>query len=177
MTGEMLVPFRAGPTNRTGMVEFEGDLISPNTSYLRAVDQTAIGSRGFATAASTAWTRSPVVNRRNRQQGLIYNYLFGAVRQATRLPYPGEADGMVRSSSFQQDFIQGVRGWTTNLGWFQGGYPRNLGWTFRTQQIRTNPTGGPTPSRMGQAPVFTRVQTVPRYSTVPPAFQTVSARS
>lgn len=172
----MLAPYRSSPYNKTGEVEYEGDLASPETTYARAVDYTAIGS-ATEFDHSTLWTRSAVVNRFNRMNGLVYNYSYGSVEMHTRLPYPGEADGQIRVSSYQT-LLTHLNDWTTNHAWFAAGYPRNLGWTFRTQQLQTNPsTGGPTPARMGAKPAFSRVQRVPRYSTVPATYATVSARS
>lgn len=173
-----LAPYRVANMNKTGMVEFEGDLTPPVTSYAGSYKSTAIGSRGYSQGFSSAWTKAAVVQRRLRQNGLIYSYSHGGVTNSTRLPYPGSSDGFVRSSVFQRVFVT-LHTWTTNVGWFSGGYPRNLGWSFRTPQLQFNAqtNGGSGGARMTQRPMFNKVQTVPRYSTVPPAFPTTSAKA
>jgi len=176
MGTQALTPLRASQMNRTGMVEYEGDLPSPVSSYAGSYQSTAMGSRGFSQGSSTAWTRSAVVQRRARQNDLLYVYSHGGAEQKTRLPFPGGADGRVRSSLFQTMLVR-LNDFTENMGWYAAGYPRNLGWSFRVPQIRTNPTGGSTPSRMTAQQVLTKVQQVPRYSTVPPAYATRSANS
>lgn len=176
MGTQALAPTRASQDNRTGMVEYEGDLSSPASTYAGSYSSTAMGSRGYSQGSSTAWTRSPVVTRRNRQNDLLYVYSHGGAEQKTRLPFPGEASGRVRSSLAQAILVR-LNSFTENMGWYSAGYPRNLGWTFRVPQIRTNPTGGSTPSRMTSQQVLNKVQQVPRYSTVPPAYATRSANA
>lgn len=174
MGAQMLAPYRASQSNRTGTVEYGGDITPPVASYAGSYQSTAIGSRGFSQGSSSAWTRSPVVQRRNRQNDLLYVYSHGGAVQSTRVPFPGGSDGMVRSSLYQTVLVR-LNTFTENMGWFAAGYPRNLGWSFRVPAIKTNPTGGPTPSRMTSQQVLTKVQQVPRYSTVPRFFATKSA--
>lgn len=176
MGAQMLAPYRASQSNRTGTVEYGGDLTPPVASYAGSYQTTAIGSRGFSQGYSDAWTRSPVVQRRNRQNNLLYVYSHGGSEQMTRLPFSGGSDGGVRSSLYQTVLVR-LNAFTENMGWFSAGYPRNLGWTFRVPAIKTNTTGGPTPSRMTSQQILTKVQQVPRYSTVPRFFATKSASS
>jgi len=175
MAQRALTPYRLSYTNKTGMVEYEGDLAPPETSYARAQDFTAFGSVQ-SPDSSTAFTRAPIVARRLRQNGLEYVYSMGGETRPVRLPYPGASSGNVWSSIFQTRLNQ-LRTWTVNHGWYSAGYPRNLGWTFRTPQIKFNPTNGPTKAAMGPTPVFNRVQLVPRYSTVPRTYPTVASKS
>lgn len=159
------------------LVQYRGNLVPPTTSYARSVTDTAFGSReNIESQASTVRTRSAVVTRAPRMNGMRFAYGYG--KEEAQLPhvYPGGNDGGVRSSAFQT-FKNHLYNFVLNDGLFAAGYPRNLGLSFRVPAIRTNPTGGSTPSRMDQKPQFTKVQSVPRYSTVPAAYETRGAKS
>lgn len=170
-----LTPTRSPQDPRPGTVDYRGDLTPPVTSYASGRNHTAFGSREKADS-STAWTRSAMVDRKPRRGGLQAFYGYGAERQHLPNPYPGGNDGLVRSSAFQP-FLNHLFNFHINTAWFEAGYPRNLGWTFRVNQLKTQPTGGPTRARMDVKPGFTRVQRVPRYSTVPKTYATRSARA
>jgi len=164
------------PSGRyAGLVSYQGDLVPPVTSYASAAPYTPMVSVNY-TPPTTAWTQSAVVNRVPRRGGLRYFYSHGAIRMpAWRVPYPGGADGRVNSSAFQPDLVQ-LDTWSQHDRWFEAGYPRNLGYSFRVPQLKTQVTGGQGPGRMAQRPLFPRVQRVPRYSTTAPTYATRSAK-
>lgn len=153
-----------------GLVSYEGDLPSPVTTYASAAPYTPMVSVNV-TPPSTAFTRSAVVHRIPRRRGIRYFYGHGS----TPMPSPGvRASNRVESSMFQPIQTKLVN-WTQNDAWFEGGYPRNLGYSFRTPQLQTQTTGGPGPGMMAARPLFPRVQKVRRYSTYAPTYNTRSA--
>lgn len=150
-----------------GLLSYEGDIPAPVTTYASAAPYTPLVSANV-TPATTAWTRAAVVMRVPRRRGLRYFYNYGS----TPMPAPGcRASNRVESSLFQPIKTQLVD-WTQNDAWFEGGYPRNLGFTFRVPQLKTQVTGGAGPGAMAQRPLFPRVQRVPRYSTYIPQYPT-----
>lgn len=155
-------------------VSYRGDLIPPVTSYASAAANLPMRTR-LAIPASTNRTGSPVVSRADRRDGLRYFYSHGGIQMPVpSVPRPGP--GGVVSSAYQQVLVQ-LHDWATNNQWFAAGYPRNLGYSFRAQQLQTKASGGPTSAVMQQKPVFARVQRVPRYSVVPNRYPTRSTRS
>lgn len=155
-----------------GTVTWEGDVPKPVTTYAAA--------RSIATAtrlsvpASTNRVGSSVVSRRDRRNGNRFFYAHGGVMMPLAGPKP--PNNGVWSSAYQRILVH-LFDWSTNDRWYEGGYPRNLGYTFRGLQPVTNATGGPTAAAMQQAPVFKRVQQVPRYSTVPKVYATKASRA
>ena len=164
------------PTNRTagGQVTWEGDLVPPVTSYAASVRQSPLFS-GLNVPASANSTRSAVVNRRDLRKGLLYFYAHGGdvmpLPQVTNPP-----GGGVRLSAFQQVLVT-LHDWVINEGLFMAGYPRNLGYSFRTPQLKTQVSGGSGPGMMAQRPLFPGVQTVPRYTAPVRRYSTKGARS
>lgn len=156
-----------------GLVAYEGDIPAPVTSYASAARYTPLVSVNVV-PGSSAWTKSAVVNRVPRRNGLRYFYSHGGTDMPIGIPYPGGADGRVSSSSFQRTLVT-LHDWSQNDAWYIC-YPRNLGWSFRTPQLKTQVTGSAAPGTMAQRPLFPRVQRVPRASVVPPSYQTRSAR-
>lgn len=158
-----------------GGIRWEGDLPAPTTTYARSVTGSSFGGvQDFA--ASTVRTRSAMVVRIPRRNGIRYFYGHGGEEMPLPNPYPGGNDGQVRISMFQR-FKVHLFDFVLYDGLFSAGYPRNLGLSFRVPQIRTQPTGGPTVARMQQSPRFHKVQTVGRYSTVPQSYATKAANS
>lgn len=167
---------RASSANApAGAVTWEGDLTPPVQSYA-STGSTLANASTQPSASSTAWTRAPVVDRHNRMDGMVFAYGYGKEEAALPQTYPGGNDGLVRNSAYQT-LKNHLYNFVTNRALYQAGYPRNLGLTFRVPQIRTQVTGGPHPSRMAQAPQWTKVQTVPRYSTVPQSYATRGSKS
>lgn len=131
-------------------------------------------------ASSTMVTDSAVVSRHQRRTGWRAQYTYGSVDQKPNLtpPFSGPNSGRVQSSFFQTRMSQLVA-WTFNDGLFRaGGYPQNLGFSFRVPRLQTmyaKNSGGPT-TGMRQKGIFTKVQTIPRFDSTPQSYNTISAR-
>jgi hypothetical protein len=158
-----------------GKVEYRGDVPAPVQSYASALPNQPLTSRLFTPGAS-AWTRSAVVSRSSRTDGLRMFYVHGATRQPVPLVRPGVGAGGVESSAWQQNLVL-LTDWCVNTAWLAAGYPRNFGWTFRGPQPQTNVTGGPGKSRQTQRPLLTRVQSVRRASVTVQTYPTRGAGS
>jgi hypothetical protein len=65
--------------------------------------------------------------------------------------------------------------WQNNTGWQQAGQVRNLGYSFRVDQLKTQATNGASAGQMAGKPIFAKVQTIRRYNATPPRYNTVSA--
>jgi hypothetical protein len=125
--------------------------------------------------ASTNRTRSAVVDRSPRRGDIAYFYVHGAVTQPNALPGQGATGpGGVNSSGFQNQLVQ-LMDWQINRGWYEAGFPRNLGLSTRVPQLQTNVTGGPGMSSSTQRPLFTKVQKVRRAGVKVNTYQTRSA--
>lgn len=162
------------PSGRyAGLVSYEGDLPAPVTSYASNQRTSPVTSVNI-TPATTAWTQSSVVNRIPRRDGIRYSYGYGTTKMP--VPYPSGGNRGVNSSEFQPRNGQLVA-YSQNDAWYAAGYPSNLGLTFRVPQLKTQVTGGSGPGWMAARPLFTRVQTVRRYSTYAPTYKTKSAPS
>lgn len=142
-----------------GTVEYFGDLVPPVTSYAGAYRDSITSS--LVVPSSTNVTGSAVVARAPRRNGHAFFYSHGGVPMDMPLARPGVGAGGVESSRFQPINVQ-LMDWQINASWHEAGYPRNLGLATRVPQPMTNRTGGPGRSEMGQRPLFTRVQNVPR---------------
>lgn len=155
-----------------GLVSYVGDLPAPVSSYASAAPYTPMVSVN-KTPGTTAFTRSAVVHRIPRRKGIRYVYGHGS----TVMPSPGvRASNRVESSIFQPVQVKLVN-YTQNDAWFEGGYPQNLGLSFRTPQLATQVTGAPGPGIMAARPLFPRVQKIRRYSTYAPQYNTKSAKT
>lgn len=153
-------------------MQWEGDLVPPTTSYAASVPDAPMISR-LSVAPSSNVTNSAVVNRRPRRNGLMYFYSHGS----TRMPVPGMPTpglGGVMSSAYQT-LLTTLHDWVINRAWYAGGYPRNLGYAFRVDQIATKTTGGAV-GAMQPRPLFPRVQVIPRPTVTPPTYNTKSAK-
>lgn len=161
-------------TRGGGQVTWEGDLTPPVVSYAASVRKSPLFS-GLFVPATTGKTRSAVVTRRDIRKGIMYFYAHGGVE----MPVPGVPTvgaGGVQSSRFQKTLVQ-LQDWVINEGWFMGGYPRNLGLSFRVGQLKTQVSGGSGPGMMAQRPLFPRVQVVPRYTAPVRRYATKGAKS
>lgn len=162
------------PTGQyAGLVSYEGDLPSPVTTYASSARTSPVTSVNFV-PGTTAWTRSAVVQRIPRRTGLRYFYQFGSMSMPA--PYPSGGTRGVNSSQFQRRNTT-LTAWSQNDAWYEGGYPSNLGLTFRVPQLKTQVTGGSGPGSMAQRPLFTKVQRVKRYSSYAPTYNTKSAKT
>lgn len=157
-----------------GEVAWEGDLPAPVTTYASARAGLPMHTRSVV-PASTGKTGSAVVDRRDTRNGIDYYYSHGGIPMPLdHVLVPG--GGGVRESQANQWLVQ-LHDWVLNRSWFRAGYPRNLGYSFRTPQLSTERTGGPTKAAMQQAPIFPKVQTVRRPSVTPPRYPTKGASS
>lgn len=161
-------------TKRGSQVTWEGDLTPPVVSYAASVRKSPLFT-GLTVPASTNGTRSAVVDRKATRKGLLYFYSHGGIDMpAQSVPTPGA--GGVANSRFQRTLVQ-LHDWVINTGWYMGGYPRNLGYSFRQGQLQTQVSGGSGPGMMQQRPLFPAVQNVPRYASPIRRYATRSSRS
>lgn len=157
-------------------VEWEGDLPAPLTSYMTSSAQMPMISSNRV-PSSTNIANSAVVQRKPNRQGIRYFYSHGGVEMPLGMGQAGPMTGIaVVSSAFQRWLVQ-LHDWVIYDGLYQAGYPRNLGYSFRAEQLSTKKSGGSTDARMDQRPLFPRVQKIPRFTTVPPVYPTRSANS
>lgn len=152
-----------------GRVEFRGDL--PNFLAANA-RQSGLTDR-LTVPATTARTRSAVVDRHPRMAGFNNFYSHGAVQM--QRPIPGQPGyTQVYNSAFQRYNIR-LLFWQIITSWGAAGMPRNLGLSTAVPQPETNATGGPGQSMMTQRGLFTRVQTVGRPRAVVQRYDTRSS--
>lgn len=153
--------------------QFYGTMPMPATQYAGTV--TALSSLDVVPSVRTVASNASIVDRRSRRNGLQYT----AGRQSMKNQLPQE-NRPIRSSKFQQWLIGPQVNYIQNLDWYIA-YPaatvmfggdRNLALSTRVDQLVTRATGGPGPSSMRPAPRFSRVQQIPRYSTVPRMYPT-----
>jgi hypothetical protein len=162
-----------GNVANPGNVAYRGDLPAPVTTYASAAANLPMRAR-LNVPPSTNLDGSAVVNRVERRAGHRYWYSHGGVTMPMPgVPRPGA--GGVFSSSFQQTLVQ-LHDWMINLEWYAAGYPRNMGYSFRAQQVQTRTTGGPTAAAMQQRPLFPKVQTIKRYTVATPRYPTRSTK-
>lgn len=154
---------------------FYGRMPIPATAYDMA--STPLRSVDSQPSVRTAASNASVVNRANRRNGMIATGGF-AERQEPTPPVLLPVD----SSKFQSYLIGPQVDYSQNDKWYIA-YPaatvmlggqHNLALSERVPQLVTRSTGGPGPGSMRQAPRFKAVQTVPRYSTMPPTYPTAS---
>lgn len=131
----------------------------------------------LSVAAATIRTRAAVVSRRPRMLGINFLYSHGGWNSGATLkpPFSGPGSGFVQSSAFQPTTVRLVAA-SFNNALYGVGYPRNLGFSFKVPTLPTADkanSGGPT-NGMRPRGIFTKVQTVPRYSTRPQSYDTVS---
>lgn len=155
---------------------FYGELKTPATQY--AMSDTPLRSVDVTPSVRTIASNASIVDRGNMRQGMIGT--------AGRQVYPEtspQINNPVRSSRFQ-DFLMGpLVNYYMNTKWYiaypaatvMNGGDHNLALSERVPQLPTRTSGGPGPGTMRQAPRFKAVQTIPRYSTMPPTYPTASA--
>lgn len=155
---------------------FYGDMPIPATQFATAV--TALQSLDTPPSVRTVASNASVVDRHNRRNGIKNT----GGRQLRREPTP-QMNDPVFSSKFQNWLIGPQVVYSLNDCWYIA-YPaatvmlggmHNMMWSERTPQLPTRTTGGPGPAAMLPSPRFKAVQTVPRYSTMPPMYNTSSA--
>lgn len=152
-----------------------GQMPIPATAFKSS--ETALSTVTQPSVLAPQW-ESAIVNRRNRRNGMI---AVGG-RQSNEVRSPAVAQQVV--SSHFQDWLVGPQvDYSLNTGWYiyypaatvMNGGQHNLALSTKVDQLPTRTSGGPGPATMRQAPRFKAVQTVPRYSTMPPTYPTSSA--
>jgi len=157
--------------------DFYGELPVPATAYATSVS--SLHSTETPPSVKTVAANATVVQRANRRDGLIAT----GGRQMRQLITPQVMDPP-DSSKFQDWLIGPQVQYDINTGWYiaypaatvMNGGMHNLAYSERVPQLPTRISGGPGPATMRQAPRFKAVQTVPRYSTMPPTYPTSSTK-
>lgn len=169
-------PSPDGP-QASDMADFYGSMPVPATQFATTV--TALSSLEVVPSVRTVMSNASVVTRRDRRNGLVYT----AGRQSEKNTSP-QITRPVRSSKFQQWLLGPQVNYIINNDWYIA-YPaatvmfggdHNLALSTKVDQLPTRTSGGPGPATMRPAPFFTRVQAVPRYSTMPSFYPTQSTQ-
>lgn len=156
---------------------FYGQMPIPATAY--ALSDTPLRSLDDQPSVVTVASNASVVDRHNRRKGLDYT----GGRLSRKAGTPQMLDP-VFSSQYQPWLFGPQVNFVINEGWYIA-YPaasvmfgglRNQGLSTKVSQLPTRTTGGPGPGAMSPAPRFKAVQTVPRYSTMPPMYNTQSTQ-
>ena len=151
-----------------------GQMPIPATAF--ATSATALRSTNDPSVRAPQW-EAALVQRANRRDGLTAT---GGL-QTLKVVTPQVMDPP-DSSKFQDWLIGPHVDYILNSKWYiaypaatvMNGGTRNQALSTRVDQIPTRTSGGPTGSTMRAAPRFRAVQTVPRYSTMPPTYPTAS---
>lgn len=157
---------------------YHATLEPPATSYVDT--DTPLKSQQPALASRPTQNAS-LVDSRFHREGLVYSYSHGS--RPSGIPQQAQAP----QTSKYQPTNTNLFDYVTNLGWYicypaasvmLGGL-HNLGLSERVPQLVTRNTGGPGTdrTRMLGKPQYTKVQNVPRYSTLPQNYNTTSANS
>jgi len=154
-----------------------GELEPPATQYVTSTSPLA--SVDDVPSVATTESNASVVQRALRTVGL---HFLGGI-QHRNAPVPQMYDSPY-SSKFNQILIGPHLSAQFNDKWYiaypaasvMNGGLHNLALSERVPQLVTRSTGGPGPAAMTAAPKFTRVQNVPRYSTMPQQYPTQSAK-
>lgn len=126
------------------------------------------------------WTNAAFVSRGNRRNG----YLATAGSRIRRAVTPQVYESP-DSSKFQPDLVGPQVDYVLNACLYRAGYPaasvmngglRNQALSTRVDQLVTRTSGGPGAATMLPAPRFRKVQTIPRYATMPQQYPTQSAQ-
>ena len=172
------IPSPAGETAQEASAyydQFYGSMPIPATAFV--MSSTPLRSTDVQPSVRTVASNASVVQRANRRHGMIS---VGGY-QSRKEPTPQIYDN-VDSSKFQQYLLGPQVDYSQNNNWYIA-YPaatvmlggqHNMAWSERVPQLPTRTTGGPGPGAMLPAPRFKAVQTVPRYSTMPPMYNTAS---
>lgn len=155
---------------------FYGSMPIPATAF--DTSATALSSTAQPSVRAPQW-EAAVVNRRNRTNGIVST--GGMQSYETVTPQVYDAPD---SSKFQPYLIGPHVDYILNAKWYiaypaatvMNGGKRNQALSTRVDQLPTRATGGAVPTAMRPAPRFKAVQTVPRYSTMPPTYPTQSTQ-
>lgn len=154
-----------------------GELEMPATQY--ALSDTPLLSVDDVPSVATDMSNASVVTRALRMVGLRF---LGGVQQK-EMPVP-----QMYESPYSSKFNPILTGFHLfnqwNDAWYiaypaasvMNGGLHNLAISERVPQLITRSSGGPGPATMRPAPKFSRVQQVPRYSTMPKTYPTQSTK-
>jgi hypothetical protein len=154
-----------------------GELPIPATQYV--LSDTPLRSTDVVPSTPNSASNASVVQRALRTIGMRFlggvQHYDMAIPQQYLSPY---------SSKFQQILVGYHPNVAFNDKWYiaypaasvMNGGLHNLGLSERVPQVVTRSSGGPGPATMLPAPKFTRVQNIPRYSTMPQQYPTKSAK-
>lgn len=149
----------------------------PATHYVTSI--AALQSSEDVPSVIPDYTTATIVNRHNQMHG--YSPTAGRISYPTRTPQIYDSPD---SSKFQEWLVGPQPNYVLNGFLYGAGYPaatvmnggkHNLALSTRVDQLTTRSSGGPGPAMMRPMPKFRRVQTIPRFSTMPQAYQTESA--
>jgi hypothetical protein len=154
-----------------------GELEMPATHYVTSV--APLASVDVVPSTPTDESNASVVQRALRTVGM--RFLGGVTHREAPVPQMYDSP---YSSKFNEILIGPHLNAALNDAWYiaypaasvMNGGLHNLGLSERVPQIVTRSSGGPGPATMLPAPKFTRVQNVPRYSTMPQQYPTQSAK-
>jgi hypothetical protein len=154
-----------------------GELETPATHYV--MSDAPLKSVDVVPSVATTESNASVVKRALRTVGL--HFLGGVQHREAQAP---QIPDNVDSSKFNQILIGPHLSAQFNDKWYiaypaasvMNGGLHNLALSERVSQLVTRASGGPGPATMMPAPKFTRVQNVPRYSTMPQQYPTSSAK-
>lgn len=178
-SGFQRIPAPGGATPEQQVTVYEGqygEMPIPATQYVTS--SATLHSTDKMPSIRTSASNASVVDRHDRRNGIVYT----AGRQAY-VGWTPEYNKPVYSSEFQKWLIGPHPNYVLYACLYRAGYPaatisfgtmRNLALSEETPQLVTRTTGGPGPASMTAAPRFKAVQSVPRYSTMPPMYPTSS---
>lgn len=154
-----------------------GSLEMPATMY--AMADTPLRSVDDVPSVATRASNASIVNRFSRMVGL--RFLGGVRQRETEVPPMYQSP---YSSKFNPVLVGPHLFNQWNDAWYiaypaatvMNGGKHNLGLSERVPQLVTRSSGGPGPATMGPSPRFSKVQKVPRYSTLPQQYPTTSTK-
>jgi hypothetical protein len=177
-TSQQVIGPDPGSADRAASVykDVYGELPIPATQFATSV--VALKS-DYTPSVRTVASDSSVVERANDKDGM--RSTGGMQQYTTTTPQVYDPPD---SSKFQPILIGPHVNYSQNDKWYiaypaatvMNGGKHNLAWSEKVPQLPTRTTGGPGPASMRPAPRFKAVQTVPRYSTMPPTYPTASSQ-
>lgn len=153
-----------------------GQLQPPATMYATTVS--SLRSTNVVPSTPNRQSNAAIVDSKFHRDGLVYTGEYDP-----RDEIAPQMNRPVVSSKFQPHLIGPRTNFVQNLKWYicypaatlMNGGQHNLALSFRASQLVTRQSGGPGPAMMRPYPRFSRVQSVPRYSTAPQTYPTKSA--
>jgi hypothetical protein len=192
MAPSPIVPTRESYAQRAAdsLSIYNADMEPPATSY--AATKSGLSSR-YHNPTIGPKVNAAYVDRHPRMNGLRFNWSWGGIDMGKMIQsLPGAMKGglspFVRSSDFQTTLVQ-LHDWQTNDNWYIAWNGTGAGMfqhqkkeryaypSFRVAQVHTNTSGGVGTGRMNQAPRFTSVQAIRKYTAQPSYYNTRGSKS